>query len=171
MAGCPDVAVDSGGATPDVPLSAVMAGSPRHSGWLGDGELVAGDEREGVRAPVADSVAKALGEPVPVPLGDAVLVRLGVLLGVPLPDALADGLRRLATLTPRYVSRATTSSGDSPPPAPPPLPPAASHSSADSRMPLAMVLDGTSSVTLAYRKHSDAGVASQRRAGSCSTYE
>ena len=40
MAGCPDVAVDSGGDTPEMPVSAVMAGSPRHSGCVGDGERV-----------------------------------------------------------------------------------------------------------------------------------
>ena len=93
----------------------------------------------------------ALGAAVGVAVGVAVNVAAWVALGELLPP---DGLRRLATSRPRSVSRATTSSGVSPltpplpppplpppllPPLPPPLlptPPAASHSSANSRMPL-----------------------------------
>jgi hypothetical protein len=68
-------------------------------------------------------------EAVPDEVGVPVDVRDGVMVGVPLPDALLDGLRRLARLRPRNVSRSTTAPGDSPPLA-------ASHSSADSRTPL-----------------------------------
>ena len=89
--------------------------------------------------------------PLPVTLAGGVTLPLGVALAVALPVALPDGLRRLATLRPRYVSRATTSAGDS-------TPPAASHSSTDSRTPLAMMLLGTSWLTLANRKQG-AGVA------------
>ena len=127
----------------------------------------------GVRELAALRLGVALGVRVAglVPVGDAVGERLRVLAGVgvrePVPlgvsvrgavrvaagDALPEPLRRLATLSPRYVSRATTASGVSPPPPPlPPPPPAASHSSADSRMPLAMMLTGTSWLMLAYRK-------------------
>ena len=87
------------------------------------------------------------GAPEPVVLGVAVsdALRLAVAVAEPLLDA----LRRLATLSPRYVSRAMTAPGASL--APPPPPPAASHSSADSRSPLAMALEGTSCVTLTSR--------------------
>jgi hypothetical protein len=87
--------------------------------------------------------------PVTVPLHDPVPDSLGVTLGVPLHVALCDALRRLATLRPRYVSRRTTSAVASLVPSPPA--PAASHSRTDSRRPLAMVLDGTSCVTLTSR--------------------
>ena len=77
-------------------------------------------------------VTTALDEPVPVQLE---AVALGVALPVLLPvaDALPEPLRRLATLRPRYVSRATMASGDSSPA--PTAPAAASHSSTDSRSP------------------------------------
>ena len=116
-----------------------------------------------VRVPEGDFVCEG------VPLGESVCVRerdtLPDTLGVPLRVRVAlgdaDALRRLSTLSPRYVRLAMAAS------APPPTP-AASHSSADSRSPLTMVLDGTSCVTLAYRRHTD-GADSQRRAGSCRT--
>ena len=77
-------------------------------------------------------VTAALDEPVPVQLE---AVALGVALPVPLPVAVAlpEPLRRLATMRPRYVSRATTASGDSLPA--PTAPAAAGHSSTDSRSP------------------------------------
>ena len=75
-----------------------------------------------------DTVPIWLAEPVPVEPLEPVLVMLG--------DGAPNGLRRLATLRPRYVSRSTTLVGVSPTGLPPP-PPAASHSSADSRSPLA----------------------------------
>ena len=77
-------------------------------------------------------VTAALDEPVPVQLE---AVALGVALPVrpPVTVALPKPLRRLATLRPRYVSRATTASGDSSPA--PTAPAAASHSSTDSRSP------------------------------------
>ncbi len=129
------------------------------------------DEDEGVPVALDDAVPVALDdgvpvwlpvpvallEPVPVPLADPVPDLLGMTLGVPLPDALPDGLRRLATLRPRYVRRASTASvgvSPVPPVLPPPLPPpplAASHSSTDSRSPLAYPLLGTSWLTLTYR--------------------
>ena len=87
---------------------------------------------------------------------------LGVPLNVPVALGDADALRRLLTLSPRNV-RLARMAASAPPPAP-----AASHSSADSRRPLAMVLDGTSCVTLAYSRHTD-GADSQRRAGSSRT--
>ena len=103
-------------------------------------------------------------EPVRVPLEEAVPVPLAVLDGLPDsvceallvtdPDALvepvrvpleeSDRLRSLRMLRPRKVSRSTTSAGESSLPSIA----AASHS-ADSRIPLAIVLDGTSWVTLA----------------------
>ena len=136
----------------------------------------------GVRELAALRLGVALGVRVAglVPVGDAVGERLRVLAGVgvrePVPlgvsvrgavrvaagDALPEPLRRLATLSPRYVSRATTASGVSPPPPPPP--PAASHSSAASRMPLAMMLTGTSWLMLAYRKQLECASAAWRLA-------
>ena len=131
MAGCPDAAVDSGGAVPLTPVSRRTSGSPRHTGGDGDGVAVR------------------------VAVGLLVRVTLGMRVRVPLPDGLLDGLRRLATLIPRYVRRVNRSAGDSLlPPLPPPA--AASHSSTDSRSPLTMRLLGTSCVTLTNRKHSDA---------------
>ena len=157
MEGCPDAAVESRGSNPDGPVSASIAGSPRHSSCVGDGErVVAG---VALRVVLADCVGP----------GELVCVANCVRVAEPEPETLPLGelLRSEATLRPRYVSRAKTSSGVSP--TPPPLPPPplpASHNSADSRSPLAMVLEGTSCVTLANRKHSEAGVASQCRAGS-----
>ena len=108
----------------------------RVAGALGDGVPV--------RLPVGDAllepVADALTEPLPVGLP----VELLVTLTLPVADTLGvpDGLRSDAMARPRYVSRVTASSP----------PPAASHSSTDSRSPLAMMLAGTSWLTLAYRK-------------------
>jgi hypothetical protein len=78
-------------------------------------------------------VAPPLGVP---PLGVPTLVALPLGVAPRDADATADGLRRLATLTPRYVRRASTLAGVSPPPPLPAPPPAASHSSTDSRSPL-----------------------------------
>jgi hypothetical protein len=100
-----------------------------------------------------DGVPDALATPPPplgdggaVPLGDGVPDALGVALGVP------DGLRSDAMPRPRYVKLATAASASP-----------ASHSSADSRTPLTMALDGTRCVTAAYRKHGD-GADRKRRA-------
>ena len=88
--------------------------------------------------------------PEPVVLDVRVLVEVAVALThvVPLPNGkgmrLADGLRRLSRLRPRYVNRAMTSPVVS-------APPAASHSSTDSRTPLAMKFMGTSCVILVSR--------------------
>ena len=125
---------------------------------------------------VPDALAAALcvqlgdREPVELLVTDAELDALLELVPVPLhvPDALPDALpetvrvaeavllpkprRRLATLSPRYVSRASVASTDSPLVPPPAAPPAASHSSADSYTPDDMPLAGTSCVTLTYRK-------------------
>ena len=120
MPGCPDAAVDSGGATPAVPASGTTRGSsPRHTGAEGDGVP------QGV--PLDESVLLR----VPDAVRELVRVRERVTLG--------DALRRDATLSPRYVKRETAS----PPPPPPPTAAAASHS-ADSYTALAIVLEGTS---------------------------
>ena len=92
--------------------------------WLPVPETL--DEAVIVAVPVGGLVAEAVDEPVPAALG----------------VALPDGLRSDARLRPRYVSRATTASL---------LPPAASHSSADSSTPLAMLLAGTSCEMFTYR--------------------
>ena len=134
---------------------------------------VALDDGVPVCEPVPLRLAVALGdgvpvcEPValrlPVALDDGVPVcepvALGDQLGETLPVALSDGLRRLAMLSPRYIRLATATSASD-----------ASHSSDDSSTPDAMVLEGTSCVTLASRKHGE-GTASQRRAVSYSVYE
>ena len=114
---------------------------------LGAREPVALDEPVPVPVELLDGVSEALAALVALLLSDLVTVavplaaKLGVPLAVPLRVALPEPLRRLATLSPRYVSRATTASGvlppPVPPPPPPPPPPAASHSSTDSRSPLA----------------------------------
>ena len=100
---------------------------------------------------IAVAAPDGLLVPEPVALDVRVLVEVAVVLTdeVPLPDCegvrLADGLRRLSRLRPRYVNRVMTSAVVSPPPA-------ASHSSTDSRMPLAMILEGSSiRVTLVSR--------------------
>ena len=126
---------------------------------LGDGvpEALAVALDEGVPVALAealdDGVPDALATPPPplgdggaVPLGDGVPDALGVALGVP------DGLRSDAMPRPRYVKLATAASASP-----------ASHSSADSRTPLTMALDGTRCVTAAYRKHGD-GADRKRRA-------
>jgi hypothetical protein len=128
MPGWPDVAVESGGATPAVPVSSRTAGSPRHTGGEGVADTVGDRVRggEGLRVAGGDGV----GTGVRVELPDALRVVLPVPLALAVTLALGvpDGLRSDATLRPRYVSRDTASS-------PPPPPPAASHS-ADSSMPL-----------------------------------
>ena len=176
MPGMPSAAVDSRGAVPLAPVSSRTRGSPRHTGGDGDGvavRLAVGAPLRvwlgvPVGVPVAPLEPEAVPEPLGVPVGLTVSVPVTVPMAllepeaarVPVAEPLADALRRLATLTPRYVSRASTASvGASPlpppppPPAPPlpPPPPAASHSSTDSRSPLAMVLDGTSWLTLTSR--------------------
>ncbi len=90
--------------------------------------------------PVPETRGEAVAVSVPVVglVAEAVDESVADALGVTLPD----GLRSDARLRPRYVSRATTPSL---------LPPAASHSSADSSTPLAMLLDGTSCEMLTYR--------------------
>jgi len=133
------------------------------------GDRVGAGVSETLLVPVADRVATGLVDGAALPLGlrgavrdgevlwRALMLGLTVAAAVPLRDgvllgeALPAGLRSDATLSPRYVSRARTASGVSPPLPPPPAPPAASHSSTDSRTPLAMVLDGTSCVTFTYR--------------------
>ena len=90
MAGWPDTALDSRGATPDVPESAVMAGSPRHSGCVGDGERVAAGVADDVALPVGVRVSEVLlvSERVPDALGVAVRVADALGVGVRVLDAL-----------------------------------------------------------------------------------
>ena len=73
--------MDSGGATPDVPDRDCMAGSPRQSGWLGDGERVVVDVRVPDALPVGVRVADAL--PVDVRVPDALPVPVWLTDGVP----------------------------------------------------------------------------------------
>ena len=79
------MSVDSGGATPDVPVSAVRAGSPRQMGCVGDGDAL--------RLPVLepDGVAVPEGVLVGDPVGVRVCDALGV--GVRVSDALGVGVR------------------------------------------------------------------------------
>ena len=100
MTGCPDVADDSGGATPDVPDRGCRAGSPRQSGWLGDGERVVVDVRVPDALPVGVRVADALpvglrvpdALPVGVRVPDALPVDVRVSDALPVPVWLADGV-------------------------------------------------------------------------------
>jgi hypothetical protein len=94
MPGWPDTVVDSGGDTPDVPLSTTTRGSPRHAGMvaLGGGVparvalLVRVGAAEGV--PVALRVPDALAEGVPVAV--AVVLDDGVPVWLRVPDALLE---------------------------------------------------------------------------------
>jgi hypothetical protein len=153
MPGMPSVAVDTRGAVPATPVSRRTSGSPRHTGGVGDGVAV----RLAVGAPVRVPLGVRVGVPVGVRVGVPVALLEPVTVREPVAEPLADALRRLATLTPRYVRRASTASAGVPPvpplpppvpppvppvlppplpPLPPPPPPAASHSSTDSRSPL-----------------------------------
>ena len=90
MAGCPDAAVERAGATPDVPTSAVMAGSPRHSGCVGDGDAVAAGDAVDMALLLRVAESDGVGEPVTEPDGVPVGVRVSVAL--PVPDRVSDAL-------------------------------------------------------------------------------
>ena len=172
MPGLPSSCVERGGALPAAPASGRTLASPRQTGVVGvgvrDGDGVR--ERDAVRVVVALPVPAAVADSGALPEPDGLRVALALPEGdgeplpecgaLALPEGLArglpDALRSDAMPRPRYVRLATAASASP-----------ASHSSADSSTPDAMVLDGTSCVTLAYAKHGD-GMACQRRAVSCS---
>ena len=106
----PAAVVDSGGAEPEVPASGRTAGSPRQTGVVGDGDVVAEIVRGGVgvRVVVGDGVGLAV--PVTLTVWLHVPLREPLALRVTAALALADPLRRDATLRPRYVIRETAAS-------------------------------------------------------------
>ena len=89
MAGVPAATVDKTGAVPEVPERVTTLGSPRHTGIVGEGDVVCAAVGVVERDPVGLCVAVALddGVPVcePVPLLVAELLAVNEMLDVDVP--------------------------------------------------------------------------------------